>query len=65
MSNPRLDLRICTECDVQHFDNCPQCFGFGVYKSTGGPMGSAKAISTKSSVACPVCKSDYKGVPNV
>ena len=57
-------LRGCRRCDLFHYENCPTCFGFGVYAS-GSPIaaGTALRIAAESSVAdiaasaCPSCGS--------
>lgn len=43
-------LNVCNTCPVKHYDNCPQCFGFGIRAQkleTGGyaPITAAEAIS--------------------
>ncbi len=30
------ELRMCTTCEIPHAENCPECFGFGVYKTLDG-----------------------------
>ena len=27
------DLRVCKACSIVHYENCPKCFGFGMYVS--------------------------------
>lgn len=70
-------LRICKTCEVKHYDNCPRCFGFGVYVKQvaldgGGfveriiPISADEAYQKKfknTPLACPFCKSTYKGMP--
>jgi hypothetical protein len=71
----KVDLHVCTTCDVPHFDNCPTCWGFGV-RYYDGPHGSIP-ISGENSVrhkalmyidldwkACPTCGSTPRGIPD-
>jgi len=58
-------LRVCTTCDVRHYDNCPDCFGFGVLRpgAAGVPMSAHRAVEGGKSYPCPTCGSDQRGVP--
>jgi hypothetical protein len=65
-------LRICTECGIHHYENCPNCFGFGVYSNTLGDVVTAGQAYDyahcknilRVSKPCPVCRSTIKGLPN-
>jgi len=64
-------LRVCTACVVQHFENCADCFGFGLYVGEEGgyvPASASMAMDKglpqgKESVSCPTCHSTITGVP--
>jgi len=30
------ELRLCTKCEPNHYENCPECFGFGHYINKDG-----------------------------
>src|SRR5690349_16350488 len=67
---PSSPLRLCTSCAIAHYENCPSCFGFGVYGDTTErplPVSAAKAMGDDaipaSARACPTCGSTAKGPP--
>ena len=31
-------MRICKSCHVEHVENCPNCYGFGLRKGTDSPI---------------------------
>lgn len=68
-------LRLCTHegCVAYHYENCPKCFGFGLYED-GSPVGATDATAPATGVAlnahlavllrpCPHCGSTSKGAP--
>jgi len=60
----KTDLRICTECKIHHYENCPKCFGFGVFEN-GTPVIASEAhykTFTRPVVPCPYCGSGIDGV---
>jgi hypothetical protein len=61
-----IELRICTDCPIHHYENCDTCFGFGVYSDIAGDVVTAsEAIddNLKGEVKkCPRCGSDEKGM---
>lgn len=68
-------LRVCTSCAVHHYENCPDCWGFGLMEKTsidfpgGIPISASEAmdedITTPPWKACPTCHSTPKGVPEM
>jgi hypothetical protein len=67
MDGMEITLRVCTKCPIRHFENCPQCAGFGVYDKAGelAPV-RAKAAhdgTAPDHLPCPYCGSTAKGVP--
>jgi len=41
-----LKLKLCTKCEVHHYENCPECFGFGYYRNKDNvyvPIPASKA----------------------
>jgi hypothetical protein len=63
---------ICTTCPVEHYDDCPGCFGFGVRVTPGAtthfkavPIGADESTRADSLhwLPCPVCKSTPAGIP--
>jgi RNA polymerase subunit RPABC4/transcription elongation factor Spt4 len=71
MDGMETTLRICTKCPIRHYDNCPECFGFGKFVSAK----SGDLIPIKAGEAhghsplppnrrpCPFCGSTSFGVP--
>lgn len=64
------DYRICTHCNIHHYENCPTCFGFGLkyakLHKTLIPIGAGEAEKKaypKDWQACPDCKSTPRGIP--
>lgn len=71
------EFNICTTCDVQHFDNCPACYGFGVLVANGldhsmyvpTSAGAAQQLRDGARsgllvpVPCPNCHSTIAGLP--
>ncbi len=58
--------RICTKCEVHHYENCGTCFGFGL-KLNDTPIIAAEAMGYRELPEwkeCPECKSTPKGIPN-
>jgi len=60
--------RICTKCEVPHYENCKTCFGFGVYKINDClyPIITSEAIDNNynyTPLPCPECGSTTKGIP--
>lgn len=64
---------ICTECKINHIDNCPRCFGFGILKryiedDLVVPIISSQAIDFNEGrliedwKKCPSCDSTPYGV---
>lgn len=61
---------ICTKCPIHHYDNCPECFGFGFASEKIGskvrtyPISAAKAHNNPGmeSKPCPVCGSIAEGL---
>ena len=65
-----MNYRICASCEIIHYENCNNCFGFGVYVAGNGelyPVTANEAIETKvfrgELQACPECGSTVAGVP--
>lgn len=61
--------RICTSCAKPHVDNCPDCFGFGLYNVPGGavPVRAVEAINRSLRhpvVRCATCGGTENGVPH-
>ena len=60
--------RVCTDCEIHHFENCESCWGFGVYSGTLGDAVRASDAhdgTFKSEVyPCHECGSTEKGLPN-
>lgn len=63
-------LRLCTHfhCTERHYENCPDCFGWGGYIVNGQfiPLGSYAATSgepIENLTTCPFCESTRKGAP--
>jgi hypothetical protein len=62
---------ICTKCDIPHYDNCEDCYGFGVRPWPDGPVkhvpvSAGAAIEGEApadAIPCPTCGSTTKGVP--
>ena len=62
--------RICTTCAVPHVENCPDCWGFGVYKQLSAdgetiPVSAAEAIHgplRREAIACPTCGGTVEGM---
>jgi len=71
---PIEELRVCTNCEIHHYENCPSCFGFGVYNVKAAdyriypmPAGAAHdgSFRTKDWEPCPFCHSTPYGPPGV
>jgi hypothetical protein len=70
---PREPLHICEGCDIRHYDNCPDCWGFGVYDAADTrngvvPVPAAAACGghrhmPSNARACPTCHSTAAGIP--
>jgi hypothetical protein len=72
-------LTICRTCDVPHYDNCPTCWGFGVFPRTfdGSPVPLSANVAcvlrcpphSESEgvdwLPCPTCQSTPAGIPLV
>lgn len=62
---PHEPARVCTDCTPHHIENCPDCYGFGVYTLSGTPVraGDCDNVSRQPQMQrCPTCRSDYRGV---
>ena len=61
-----VELRICTDCEIPHFENCPLCFGFGIRADISGRVAVAAGEASRSVKfkPCPACRSTPKGVPS-
>ena len=65
------EFRICVKCEIHHYEDCPNCFGFGVFKSKYGAIIPIEASVAhdfnreviNNSLPCPVCGSTIKGLP--
>ena len=62
--------RICTKCEIHHYENCETCFGFGVYRSNSYlyPIPARDAHEgndIKNSEPCPECGSTVEGYPKL
>lgn len=61
------EYRICRKCKIHHYENCPECYGFGVYNIEGFPPISAADAHDKDFKygihCCPFCGSTEKGLP--
>lgn len=57
--------RICTACEIPHYENCETCFGWGVYSNQAGDIVSAAEAMYRRFkgpvYACPECGSDENG----
>lgn len=68
---PQDPLRICTSCRIPHYENCPDCVGWGRYRSINDgkpyPVQAAEAHGeappSPKLEPCPTCGSTIKGVP--
>lgn len=69
---PTEPLALCHRCDITHYENCPTCWGFGVYAShdtrlrlvpVSGAMAAGSEPLPPSARACPTCRSTPLGVP--
>lgn len=65
-------LRPCTMgCSVSHYENCAECFGFGLYRGDTIKLAIANASMAmgdglpegKESIPCPLCRSTILGIP--
>jgi hypothetical protein len=67
--HPPDPLRLCTACPIAHYENCGDCFGFGVYDgatNTNVPVRAADALDgivPAGARPCPVCGSTITGAP--
>lgn len=70
---PSEPLRVCRRCAILHYDNCPDCWGFGVYDaadtrngvvpvSADAALGGGRPMPPNAR-ACPTCHSTAAGVP--
>ena len=64
-----MDYRICTQCQIRHYENCGTCFGFGVRqeKTVDGwiPITAAQAhqdVELPDWYPCPECSSIPAGI---
>lgn len=65
------NFRVCRDCYITHYENCPMCFGFGHWK--GGRIIHALTAYEMSmdinhpkrddAVPCPLCGSTFNGIP--
>ena len=66
--------RICTTCDVRHYENCEFCWGFGLvakaymYDPQDGinhhlPVKGGESHNPPPWISCPNCGSTPSGVP--
>ncbi len=70
VATTQAELTVCIGCPIHHYDNCPECFGFGKYLSprTGElvPVIAAEAHGDKplpdGIQPCPFCGSVQNGV---
>lgn len=70
---PHEPLRICTTCRIPHYENCPDCAGWGRYISIrdGKPYPVMAAESHGDAPmppnleACPTCGSMIAGAPTI
>lgn len=58
------DAHGCTDCDTPHVDNCPNCFGYGLYKGKDVPIRAGvvqeilekyEPCESKRFDICPIC----------
>jgi hypothetical protein len=73
-TNDNFFLILCTKCEVHHYENCPECFGFGYYKNKNNdhvpiPAGEAEKyrngkIPKYELRSCSFCNSDIWGHKN-
>lgn len=56
-------LRICYECAIPHYENCPECFGLGHWEN-GTPIPFLSLLEERKSVPCPYCSSTKDGLPD-
>lgn len=62
-------LRICRKCVMPHYENCPECFGFGLRPGrevAWVPVTVKDAcldIDLEEIADCPTCKSTFLGIP--
>lgn len=49
--------RVCSACTPAHVENCPTCFGWGVYAATDGPISASgiEAAQRDGWRPCPTC----------
>jgi hypothetical protein len=65
--------RICFACEINHFENCESCYGFGVYKISTNPSGTFPVTAAEAHdkqfkgavLPCPECGSTEKGCPTL
>jgi len=61
-----MTFRICDKCPIPHYENCPDCFGYGLHD--GRPISASKAIDKTYPAnwqPCPTCGSGPEGLPKV
>jgi hypothetical protein len=69
MIKDKSGLRICIKCSVHHYENCPECFGFGF--NDGRIMHAGEALDYKKfglgmsyrPMPCKFCGSTIEGLP--
>lgn len=65
---PEDEKVICTNCWVDHVENCPQCLGFGIYQGKRGevPLSASEANTSEDNKIdwqeCPTCGGTPYGV---
>jgi hypothetical protein len=61
-------LSVCKSCHVPHFENCPSCFGFGLYQKEDGTNYPVSAFDSQQLefkhkvIPCNYCGSTEKGM---
>lgn len=55
-----LELSICHSCKIEHYENCPECFGFGIYGNSGAPVSAGAAHD-----AFDLCLGDRNNLPRL
>jgi len=74
MAGKKHNYSICDKCETEHYTDCCNCFGFGLYKvfKDNIPMPLLPAIAKEVRdkkykllflIKCPQCGSTHKGVP--
>ena len=61
-------FRACHDCEIEHYENCGTCFGFGLRGNVPISANEAheahrKHVSIGGAITCPECGSNALGSP--